>query len=372
MASRTARTLTTITTRCPTPGNSPTALDPFDSTDGGFTPNAITDPDGDGIVNLDEFYNESDPHSPNPGCNVAGCFFGDGDGSQSFSGGDLDAIVSALSGSPPSCWQVYPPNGDTLDLDGGGSFSGGDLDLYVTILGGNPPPDGGFPGPMTLIEPANPNPAVQVGSTIKLVVKSGSRNYGTPRAGVAAVFDLISGSGRFYGGDGATPPRRTLTELSSLNTSAREGVFSISRDGLEIFFASDRIPGRTDLDIYRAARNSITEPFGTPVNVNEVNTTEDETGPSISADRLTLYFARNVGTPSNPDYDLFTAARSALDQPFAAAHPISELNTTNNQVHPMPSDDELHLYYVRYANWGSGYTWELSMAARSSRGSPRR
>ena len=343
-------------------------FNPFDATDGVLTPNPITDPDGDGIVNVDEFYNESDPHSFNLGCDVAGCFFGDADGSENFSGGDLNAIKFMLSGSPPVCWQVYPPNCDTLDLDASGNSSGGDLNLYRFLLSGYHPWIEGLPGPMTLIEPADPNPTVQVGSTIKIVVESDSIVYATPRAGLAAVFDLISGSGRFYGGDGSTPPRRTANELSSLNSSAREGIFSISRDGLEIFFASDRISGRTDLDIYRATRNSVTEQFGTPVNVAEVNTAADETGPSISADRLTLYFVRNVGTPSIPNYDLFTATRSALDQPFAAAQPISELNSPSNQLHPMPSDDELHLYYVLYINWGSGYTWELSMAARSSRG----
>jgi M6 family metalloprotease-like protein len=334
-------------------------LDPFSSLDGGLTPNLLTDQDGDGIVNVDEFYNESDPHAPNLSCDVAGCFFGDADGSQTFGGPDLDAISLILSGNHPVCSQVFPPNCDTMDLDGSGSFGGPDLDIYSLALSGNSPWLAGFPGPMSLIEPSAPAPVVQVGSTLKIVVESDCLVYGTPRAGLAVVFELISGSGRFYGGDGSTPPRRTLAELSSLNSSAREGVFSISRDGLEIFFASDRPGGLGNLDIYRAARNSVNEPFNGPENVAEVNTAADETGPSISADRLTLYFARYV---AGYDYDLFSATRPALDQPFAAPQPISSLNSAGRQLQPMPSDDELRLYFAYY----SGANLNLYMAERPS------
>jgi hypothetical protein len=218
---------------------------------------------------------------------------------------------------------------------------------------------------MTLLEPAGSSPSVQVGATLRFTAETHALNTGTPRPGLAVVFEVISGSGAFFGGDGETPPRRTLAEHSALNSIARESVFSISRDGLEIFFASNRDGGSGGLDIYRAVRTSVNEPFGPPVNVSEINTPVDETGPSISADRLTLYF---TGYNASTYYDLYTATRPALDQPFDPPQPITELDTDQWQLHPMPSDDQLRLYFVQWID--STWNYNLLLAQRSSLSSP--
>ena len=104
----------------------------------------MSDPDGDGLDNIDEYYNNWDDNVSDPCSNVKPKrgrpgigFFGDGDGSLSVSGGDLDTIVAALSGNPPSYYQVYPSDFLVQDLDGNGVPSGGDLDLLVGMLSGN-------------------------------------------------------------------------------------------------------------------------------------------------------------------------------------------------------------------------------------------
>lgn len=340
-------------------------LNAYDPSDGGLDLNPLTDPDSDGLANLNEFFNESDPQQPDLTCYPAGCFFLDADGNQIIGVPDKNKLSLYLNGRNPSYSQVVPPNGDTQDLDGNGILGVPDLNCYSIILNGRKSPCSGYPGPMTLLEPAGSSPSVQVGATLRITAETHALNLGNPRPGLAVVFEVISGSGIFFGGDGETPPRRTLAEHSALNSISRESAFSISRDGLEIFFASNQAGGLGGYDIYRAVRGSVNEPFGPPVNLNEVNTAADETGPSISADRLTLYFAS--GTVAT-DFNLFTATRPAWDQSFGAPQPITELNTSQWQLHPMPSDDQLRLYFVQWIN--STWNYNLLLAERPSLGSP--
>ena len=69
---------------------------------------------------------------------------------------------------------------------------------------------------------------------------------------------------------------------------------NVSRDGLEMVFASDRegsIAG--SFDIYRTTRASTSDPWSTPVNLGpNVNTSAGESRPSLSGDGHRLHFGR--------------------------------------------------------------------------------
>ncbi|HEY9376966.1 MAG TPA: hypothetical protein VIQ02_07720 [Jiangellaceae bacterium] len=83
------------------------------------------------------------------------------------------------------------------------------------------------------------------------------------------------------------------TPVAELNTSADDVMPNVSKDGLEIVFASTRPGGNGAFDIYTATRSSVGDPWSTPVNLgSNVNTGAAETRPSLSWDGERLYFGR--------------------------------------------------------------------------------
>jgi Tol biopolymer transport system component len=86
---------------------------------------------------------------------------------------------------------------------------------------------------------------------------------------------------------GVYGPGEAVVEL---NTPSNDGQPNVRRDGLELFFWSDR-PGSQGPDIYSATRASVHDPWSTPVNLGPaVNSAAAETRPSLSWDGTTLYF----------------------------------------------------------------------------------
>ena len=88
--------------------------------------------------------------------------------------------------------------------------------------------------------------------------------------------------------DGSFGPPEPVAEL---NTSSDDVMPNVSKDGLEIVFASTRQGGA--FDIYGSTRSSVGDPWSSPVNLGPaVNTDAGETRPSLSWDGERLYFGR--------------------------------------------------------------------------------
>ena len=86
---------------------------------------------------------------------------------------------------------------------------------------------------------------------------------------------------------------------------------NVSRDGLEIVFASNRPGTLGSFDVYTAHRESTSAPWSTPVNVGDsVNTDRPETRPSLSGDGERLHFGRPdvAGGPA----DIWVSTRSKV------------------------------------------------------------
>ena len=66
--------------------------------------------------------------------------------------------------------------------------------------------------------------------------------------------------------------------------------FSLSADGLTLYFASDRVVP-LDMDLWVATRPDTDSPFGTPQPLVELNTGEQDLDPALTPDGLELFFS---------------------------------------------------------------------------------
>jgi Tol biopolymer transport system component len=82
--------------------------------------------------------------------------------------------------------------------------------------------------------------------------------------------------------------------VNDLSTPFGDITPSVRHDGLEIFIASNR-PGTIGInDLWAPTRESVSDPWPEPVNLGPaVNSAFNETFPSVSADRQTLFFSSN-------------------------------------------------------------------------------
>jgi len=106
--------------------------------------------------------------------------------------------------------------------------------------------------------------------------------------------------------------------LAGVNTSADEGGPALSADKLTLYFESSRAGG---LDLYRATRDSTQADFGSVTALAQLNTSFDDNDPTLSADELTMYFASDrLGSGR-----LYRATRASTAQEFTAPAPVDEL-----------------------------------------------
>ena len=104
--------------------------------------------------------------------------------------------------------------------------------------------------------------------------------------------------------------------IPGVNTSANDFRPSLRRDGLELFFDSNRpgsVPntsGSPSLDIWSATRESRFEAWTVRDALGpNVNTAADESRPFLTWDRLTLFFGRSPGSEGSSDIYLSSRER---------------------------------------------------------------
>lgn len=108
--------------------------------------------------------------------------------------------------------------------------------------------------------------------------------------------------------DGSFGPATLVAELSSPSDDARP---ALRRDGLEIFFDSNRPGSLGALDIWVSTRASTSDPWSSPGNVTAVNSTALDARPALSFDGTTLYLhsGRVGGSGGN---DIYVSTRVKL------------------------------------------------------------
>jgi len=105
---------------------------------------------------------------------------------------------------------------------------------------------------------------------------------------------LFIGADLFRAELGANAQFETPVAVSTINTPSVEYFATPTGDELTLYFASNRTdaPAKGNFDIWMARRASSTAAFDPPVNVQELNTANEEFPSWISPDNCRLYFSR--------------------------------------------------------------------------------
>ena len=163
----------------------------------------------------------------------------------------------------------------------------------------------------------------------------------------------------------------------NINSGSYEFSPSISGDGLNLYFSSNRHSGGLDFDIYISTRASKNEPWGQAVPIGPpVNTSATEVGPCISNDGLCLFFTESL-KPFTATYrpmgygnsDIWMATRATTDDPWG--EPINagpRVNTDADESSVGLSADGLSLFFSSDRPGGSGDI-DLWVATRPTRNS---
>jgi len=185
------------------------------------------------------------------------------------------------------------------------------------------------------------------------------------RAAAVLIFAVLAGVG-LTDAYPAQPPFNfgTPTNVGTpVNTSADDGNFCISADGLELYFASTRQGVYPDFDLYVMRRASITEEWSDPANLGPtINSTSYDATPCISPDGLELFFSsERPGGCGKPD--LWVITRPTRGGSWGT--PVNLGLTVNSgqwDQAPTISSDGLTLYFESDRQ-GHGDIWFIARAS---------
>ncbi|MFC1793659.1 hypothetical protein ACFL3Q_08755 [Planctomycetota bacterium] len=146
---------------------------------------------------------------------------------------------------------------------------------------------------------------------------------------------------------------------SPVNSTAIDYGANPSADGLSLYFCSNRSGsyGHGPCDLWLATRPTINDPWQTPENLGPVvNGSAWDSGPSISADGLSLYFESN----RSGIWDIWVTTRETKDADWG--EPVNlgpTFNSPTPDLGPSISADGLSLFFDsgRDGGYGMGDIW---------------
>jgi hypothetical protein len=154
-----------------------------------------------------------------------------------------------------------------------------------------------------------------------------------------------------------------------INTTGFEGGPSLSANGLELYFVSDRpgaLGGPGDQDIYVSRRTSVNDSWGQPERVPPpISSAFFDITPSISLDGLSLYFGSNRPGPFSPPWpDLWMSHRISVND--AWGEPVNlgvGVNTSLFEGSINVSPDQRTVYF---AGVTPDFVFDIFVATRTS------
>lgn len=149
---------------------------------------------------------------------------------------------------------------------------------------------------------------------------------------------------------------------STINSAGYDSTPSLSDDGLTMYFFSERSGGEGGWDIWTATRATVSSPWGTPSNPGTpLNTSDNQSSPSISSDGLSLFFSQGIGNE-----DIWVSTRATTSDPWGTPSNLGAVvNSTALDADPEISSDGLTLIFGSERSGGIGGR-DLWMATRST------
>jgi hypothetical protein len=164
-------------------------------------------------------------------------------------------------------------------------------------------------------------------------------------------------------GLGAFSPPRIISELS--DPAADDTEPTLSDDELEIYFASTRLAGRKQ--IFGSKRTSRSDRWDVPALVNELATSVGITySPELSRDGLTLWFVSDR-PGGQGDIDVYVSTRTARGAAWSLPTNATDLNTAACEIDPGPLPEHDQMIVTRCDAIGHNH---LNLAVRADAGAP--
>lgn len=205
----------------------------------------------------------------------------------------------------------FSRDGRTMFVHSDRSGGVGMFDLYISTRT-DPNNDFGWSAPVHLGAVVN-SASIEFGAAYFEDPTTGNAAiiFTSNRPGGLGSFDLYQSTRNADGTFNAATP------ITELNSSANDNRPAISRDGLEIFVPTDRPGTQGMLDIFVSTRASVSAPWNPPVPVAVLNTANNDTSPTLSADGTIMYYQSNRAGGSG-DMDLYSATRVSVNRSSTA------------------------------------------------------
>jgi len=105
------------------------------------------------------------------------------------------------------------------------------------------------------------------------------------------------------------------------------------------------------------------KPFGAPTPVTQLNSTAQDLSPWLTADELTVYFA-STRAGGVGGFDIYTATRASRTDVWGTPALVAGVNTVSSEMHPTVTGDGLTMYAEQEMTGGPPR--QISVATRSS------
>ncbi len=160
-----------------------------------------------------------------------------------------------------------------------------------------------------------------------------------------------------------------------INTSVDDMSTYISVDGLVLYFASKRPGGYGGFDLWVATRAATDDPWGEPNNLGPtVNSEYDDLCPSLSSDGLSLYFS---GGPYSPrpeglgQGDIWVSTRATVSDPWGPPQNLgAAVNSPYREMAPSVSSDGRVLFFQSNRSGTAADIWMTTRATTDDEWQP--
>jgi hypothetical protein len=159
--------------------------------------------------------------------------------------------------------------------------------------------------------------------------------------------------------------RAAVSLGETVNSADHEDEPAISRDGLTLYFSSNRPGGLGGTDLWITTRPTKQDAWGDPVNLGPtINSANDDFAPTVTADGLTLIFSSDRPGKHSGYYDLWATTRRTPTDAWREPFNLGLMINTDDVDYADISPDGTMLYlscFKRPGGYGIYDIWQASI-----------